>query len=75
MAVRYPVLRRLRGHTGTFEEHEYDVQLDACATKAVLLHQLGRHAEAADAYRAALALTDNAVEQDFLTERVTARER
>ena len=36
------------------------------ATKADLLHRLGRDAEAADAYQAALALTDNAAEQEFL---------
>jgi RNA polymerase sigma-70 factor, ECF subfamily len=40
------------------------------ATKADLLHRLGRDAEAVVAYRAALALTDNAAEQEFLTERV-----
>jgi len=40
------------------------------ATKADLLHRLGRDAEAADAYQAALALSDNAVEQEFLTQRV-----
>jgi RNA polymerase sigma-70 factor (ECF subfamily) len=40
------------------------------ATKADLLHRLGRDAEAADAYQAALALTDNAAEQEFLAERV-----
>lgn len=40
------------------------------ATKADLLHRLGRHADAADAYRAALALTDNTAEQEFLTERL-----
>ncbi|MQA81248.1 MAG: RNA polymerase sigma factor [Streptosporangiales bacterium] len=39
------------------------------ATRADLLHRLGRHAEAADAYRAALALSDNAAEQEFLAER------
>jgi RNA polymerase sigma-70 factor (ECF subfamily) len=39
------------------------------ATKADLLGRLGRHAEAADAYRAALALTDNAAEQEFLAGR------
>jgi RNA polymerase sigma-70 factor, ECF subfamily len=38
------------------------------ATRADLLRRLGRHAEAADAYRAALALTDNATEQEFLTD-------
>ena len=40
------------------------------ATKADLLSRLGRHAQAADAYRAALALTDNAVEREFLVERL-----
>jgi RNA polymerase sigma-70 factor (ECF subfamily) len=39
------------------------------ATKADLLHRLGRDAEAVEAYRAALALTDNAAEQEFLAER------
>ena len=42
------------------------------ATKADLLHRLGRDAEAADAYRAALALTDNAAEQEFLVARVSS---
>ena len=42
------------------------------ATKADLLHRLGRPAEAAAAYRAALALTDNTTEQDFLTARLEA---
>jgi RNA polymerase sigma-70 factor, ECF subfamily len=42
------------------------------ATKADLLHRLDRHAEAADAYRAALRLTDNATEQEFLTDRASA---
>ncbi len=40
------------------------------ATKADLLHRLGRDAEAAEAYRAALALSDNAAEQEFLTGRL-----
>ena len=40
------------------------------ATKADLLRRLGRDAEAGDAYRAALALSDNAAEQEFLAERV-----
>ncbi|MGI8334553.1 RNA polymerase sigma factor [Actinomadura scrupuli] len=40
------------------------------ATKADLLYRLGRHAEAADAYRAALALSDNAAEQEFLAGRL-----
>ncbi|ADB48817.1 RNA polymerase sigma factor [Conexibacter woesei] len=40
------------------------------ATKAELLHRLGRDAEAVGAYRAALAISDNAVEQEFLAERI-----
>jgi RNA polymerase sigma-70 factor (ECF subfamily) len=40
------------------------------ATKADLLHRLGRDSEAAEAYRAALALSDNAAEQEFLTDRI-----
>jgi RNA polymerase sigma-70 factor (ECF subfamily) len=40
------------------------------ATKADLLHRLGRDAEAAEAYAAALALSDNAAEQEFLTDRL-----
>ncbi len=58
------------------EALERDGRLDGYrylpATKADLLHRLGRHAEAADAYRAALRLTDNAAEQDFLAERASA---
>jgi RNA polymerase sigma-70 factor (ECF subfamily) len=40
------------------------------ATKADLLHRLGRDAEAAEAYQAALTLSRNAAEQEFLTERL-----
>lgn len=40
------------------------------ATKADLLHRLGRDAEAVEEYRAALALSENAAEQEFLTERI-----
>jgi RNA polymerase sigma-70 factor, ECF subfamily len=40
------------------------------STKADLLRHLGRDAEAAEAYRAALALSENAAEQEFLTEQV-----
>jgi RNA polymerase sigma-70 factor (ECF subfamily) len=36
------------------------------ATKADLLRRLGRHEEAGDAYRDALALTENAAEREFL---------
>jgi RNA polymerase sigma-70 factor, ECF subfamily len=45
------------------------------ATKADLLRRLGRDAEAADAYQAALALSDNLAEQEFLTERVASTRR
>jgi RNA polymerase sigma-70 factor (ECF subfamily) len=41
------------------------------ATKADLLRRLGRRAEAADAYRAALELADNEVEQSFLRRRIS----
>jgi RNA polymerase sigma-70 factor, ECF subfamily len=40
------------------------------AIKADLLRRLGRHAEAATAYQAALALTGNAAERDFLATRL-----
>jgi RNA polymerase sigma-70 factor (ECF subfamily) len=42
------------------------------STKADLLHRLGRDAEAAVAYQAALALTDNASERAFLEQRLGA---
>ena len=40
------------------------------ASRADLLRRLGRRGEAADAYRAALALTDSEVEQAFLIGRL-----
>ena len=40
------------------------------STKADLLRRLGRHEEAADAYREALALTENAAERAFLRHRL-----
>jgi len=40
------------------------------ATRADLLKRAGRHTEAADAYSAALALTDNAAERRFLEHRL-----
>lgn len=40
------------------------------AIKADLLRRLGRHAEAADSYQAALDLADNAAEREFLTDRL-----
>jgi RNA polymerase sigma-70 factor, ECF subfamily len=42
------------------------------STKADLLHRLGRDAEAVTAYQAALALTGNEAEQEFLEQRLTA---
>jgi RNA polymerase sigma-70 factor (ECF subfamily) len=39
------------------------------ATRADLLRRLGRHAEAADAYDEALALTGNTAERAFLQRR------
>jgi RNA polymerase sigma-70 factor (ECF subfamily) len=56
------------------EALERDGRLDGYpylpATKADLLHRLGRDAEAVHAYREALALTGNAAEQAFLTDRL-----
>jgi RNA polymerase sigma-70 factor, ECF subfamily len=40
------------------------------AAKADMLRRLGRRREAADAYRAALALTENAAERSFLAQRI-----
>ena len=40
------------------------------AAKADLLRRLGRGEEAVQAYRAALALTDNSAERDFLGRRI-----
>lgn len=39
------------------------------------LERDGRHAEASGAYRAAPALSDNAVEQEFLVERIRSARR
>jgi RNA polymerase sigma-70 factor (ECF subfamily) len=56
------------------EELERDSRLAGypyvASTRADLLRRLGRHAQAADAYRAALALTDNELEREFLTRRL-----
>ena len=58
------------------EALERDGQLSGyrylAATKADLLRRLGRDREAADAYRAALALTDNAAERAYLLERLAS---
>lgn len=45
------------------------------ATKADLLRRLGRPAEAAEAYQAALALTSNRAEQEFLIRRMVMARR
>jgi RNA polymerase sigma-70 factor (ECF subfamily) len=42
------------------------------AARAALLRRLGRRAEAADAYRAALELASNEAERDFLARRLAA---
>jgi len=42
------------------------------ATRANLLRRLGRRQEARDAYRRALELATNRVEQDYLRRRLTA---
>ena len=42
------------------------------AAKADLLRRLGRHAEARDAYRAALALVRNPAERQYLEKRLRA---
>jgi RNA polymerase sigma-70 factor, ECF subfamily len=58
------------------EALERDGRLDGYrylpSAKADLLRRLGRHAEAAEAYRAALALSGNAAEQEFLSGRIAA---
>ena len=55
-------------------ELELDGRLDGYrylpAAKADLLRRLGRRGEAAQAYQAALELTDNYAERDFLTRRI-----
>jgi RNA polymerase sigma-70 factor (ECF subfamily) len=43
------------------------------STRGYLLAELGRHEEAAEAYRAALLLTTNPVEQDVLRVRIDAQ--
>ena len=45
------------------------------ATKADLLRRLGRPAEAAEAYQAALTLTSNRAEQEFLNRRMVMARR
>ena len=76
--------------TFTIEVHDQAVRaaLDALAdepqlvsyaylasARADLLRRLGRHTEAAVAYRRALELTDNAVEAQFLRVRLAEAER
>ena len=56
------------------QELEHDPQLSGYryvpAIKADLLRRLGRTDEAVEAYRAALALTDNEAEREFLAGRI-----
>jgi predicted RNA polymerase sigma factor len=47
-----------------------DLPPEAMRARADMLHRLGRDAEAVEAYKAALALTGNAAEQEFLAERL-----
>jgi RNA polymerase sigma-70 factor (ECF subfamily) len=59
---------------GEVEALEHDERLAGYrylpAAKADMLRRLGRREEAADAYRAALALTENAAEREFLAGRL-----
>jgi RNA polymerase sigma-70 factor (ECF subfamily) len=59
---------------GEIEKLEADGRLAGyrylAATKADLLRRLGRNAESAEAYRAALDLTDNEAERDFIMGRL-----
>jgi RNA polymerase sigma-70 factor (ECF subfamily) len=52
-------------HDGRLADYRY-----LPAAKADLLRRLGRREEAAQAYRAALALSENAAEQEFLARRI-----
>ena len=60
---------------GLAEVEPLQADLDAYqpfhATRADLLARAGRAVEAADAYRTALALTDNAAEREFLARRLS----
>ena len=54
--------------------HELDGYYLLHAARADILRRMNRFQEAADAYRRALALTTNRIEQDFLTRRLAALE-
>ena len=72
--------RRGPGHRAALPGHQPALalvdQLDADgyprvhAVRADLLRRLGREGEAADAYQAAIANTDNQPERDFLRQRL-----
>jgi len=73
---RAVVVAMVRGEDAALREVEAlerDGRLDGYrylpAVKADLLARLGRHEEAGEAYRAALALTGNEAERDFLSRR------
>jgi len=73
---RAVVVAMVRGEDAALREVEAlerDGRLDGYrylpAVKADLLARLGRHQEAGEAYRAALALTGNEAERDFLSRR------
>ncbi|GAA3071601.1 RNA polymerase sigma factor [Streptosporangium carneum] len=73
-AVALAMVRGPAVALGEIEELERDGRLAGYrylpATKADLLRRLGRHHEAARAYRAALDLTDNGAERTFLEDRL-----
>jgi RNA polymerase sigma-70 factor (ECF subfamily) len=52
--------------------HELDGYYLLHAARADILRRMNRFQEAGDAYRRALALTTNRIEQDFLTRRLAA---
>jgi RNA polymerase sigma-70 factor (ECF subfamily) len=57
------------------EEPQLATYAYLASARADLLRRLGRHDEAADAYRQALGLTANAVEAEFLAARLAGAER
>ncbi|MGX2998129.1 RNA polymerase sigma factor [Streptomyces sp. JNUCC 64] len=67
-AAGLALLDGLAGEPRLRDHHPYP------AARAELLHRLGRRAEAADAYRAALALAGTGPERDHLRRRLTAVE-
>jgi RNA polymerase sigma-70 factor, ECF subfamily len=73
-AVAVAMVRGPEAALGEVEALESDGRLSGYrylpATKADLLRRLGRHDEAATAYREALDLTDNEAEKEFLSARM-----